>query len=276
MECLKMITVRHKGVAQKVPCGKCAFCLTNKRSQWMFRIYHEMRTQERPGWFLTLTYDERHVKRTPDGRLSLRFKDVQKFLKKIRKHKFYAKYICVGEYGSKTSRPHYHLLLWTDCPADRLQELWSTKQGVPLGNIHFGRITMESAMYTLKYIIQPKQKAVDGIEKTRAQFSRGLGLAYLTTAVYYHHTLDYEQPVFVSVVDGRQVALPRYYKYKIFTKYQLRKEAFKVKMKSLKEYRKKRLALWRQGRLDADEYLLNLREEECKRILKKTKFTEML
>jgi len=147
---------------RKVPCGKCAFCLTNNRSQWMFRIHHEMRNQMVPGWFLTLTYDEKHVKRVsyvdPDTgkyvrKLSLRFRDVQLFIKKIRKAKYYVKYVCVGEYGSQTKRPHYHMLIWTDCPDHELEAKWG------LGRLDFGSLTMQSAMYTLKYIIQPKQRA---------------------------------------------------------------------------------------------------------------------
>ena len=58
------VTYTKKGGAQvlsplqwhTVPCGRCAFCLQNRRSQWMFRIHHEMKTQEVPGWFITMTY----------------------------------------------------------------------------------------------------------------------------------------------------------------------------------------------------------------------------
>lgn len=238
----------------------------------MFRIYYEIKTQENPGWFLTLTYHPKYVKRTSDGRLSLRFRDVQLFLKKLRKAKFYAKYVCVGEYGTQTKRPHYHMLLWTDCPVHRLENFWSTRSGKTLGSIHIGTITMQSAMYALKYIIQPKQKAEDGIEKTRAQFSKGLGLAYLSSAVYDYHTFDYDSPNFVGVVDGQKVALPRYYRYKIFTKYQLAREGHRVKWESIRKKRKKMRQLKAQGVKNTVEYMQALRTEECRRILKKTKY----
>lgn len=278
MDCLKMISVTHNGVRHTVPCGKCAFCLVNKRSQWMFRIHHEMRRQEYPGWFLTLTYDERHVRRTADGRLSLRFRDVQLFLKKLRKAKFYAKYVCVGEYGGETHRPHYHMLLWTDCPVNSLEAYWSTKSGVPLGRIHVGNLTMASAMYTLKYIIQPKQKEENGLEKTRAQFSKGIGLSYLSCAVYDYHTFDYESPDLMGVVDGRKVALPRYYRYKIFTKYQLRMEAFKHRLRKHKEKRKEKRAMGDRGIPwgKIDHYLKSLRVDRAKQILSKTKYNQSL
>lgn len=260
-----MIKVNHDGVTHVVPCGKCAFCLVNKRSSWMFRIHHEMRSQLSPGYFLTLTYGERYVKRVSDGRLSLRFRDVQLYLKRLRKLRHYCKYVCVGEYGGQTKRPHYHMLLWTTATPELLQKEWK------YGLIHFGRITMASAMYCLKYIIQPKQREVDGIERTRAQFSKGLGLSYLSTAVYDYHTLDYDAPVLFSVIDGRKVALPRYYRKKIFTKYQMRKECSKIKWESIRKKRKYMRQLLAQGIKDWKRYDFKLRTEQCAQILKSTK-----
>lgn len=271
MECIKMITVHHRGNAHLVPCGKCAFCLTNKRSQWMFRLAHEMRLQEHPGYFLTLTYDEKHVKRVHDCGLSLRFRDVQLFLKKLRKENFYVKYVCVGEYGHETKRPHYHMLLWSEAPPGRIEAHWSW------GRVHFGQLTMASCMYTLKYIIQPKQRDIPGgLERTRAQFSKGLGLGYLTTGVYDYHTFDYDEPVMFSVVDGRKVALPRYYKQKIFTKHQLRVQCSKTKDEKRKAERKQYRALRAQGIKGIRPYLKALRVEQADRIIKKTKYNQIL
>lgn len=271
-----MMKVRQGEHTHTVPCSKCAFCLMNKRSQWMFRIHYEMKNQYNPGWFVTLTYDEKHVKRTADGRLSLRFRDVQLFLKKLRKAKYEAKYVCVGEYGGETKRPHYHMLLWSNCPAKQLQDYWTTKKGVPLGAIHLGRITMASAMYTLKYIIQPKQKQIDGVEKTRAQFSRGLGLSYLSSAVYYYHTNDYDRPEFTSRIDGKQIALPRYYKLKIFTKEQTKWEGTKNSLRLHKKKRQEVRRLRDLGINDAHTYMQNLRIELARRIIKKTKYKQTL
>lgn len=272
-----MITVRDKkNQSHKVPCGKCAFCLTNRRAQWMFRIHHEMRVQEHPGWFLTLTYDEKHVPRGTAG-LTLRFYDVQLFIKRIRKAKYYVKYICVGEYGSETCRPHYHLLIWTDCPALVLQKEWkSSKDNSLFGTIHFGRLNMQSAMYTLKYIIQPKQKREDEKEPTRAQFSRGIGLGYLTTQVYDYHTMDYDNPEMFSYIDGRKVALPRYYKTKIFTKYQMREQCHEVKLKTAKEKRKVEKRLIANGMPRPKSYLKGLRNDQAARIISTTKFNQKL
>lgn len=267
-----MIKVKHNEWTYTVPCGKCAFCLSNKRSQWMFRIFQEIKNQDQPGWFITLTYDEKHVKRTAHG-LSLRFRDVQLFIKKIRKAKYYIKYLCVGEYGGQTKRPHYHMLVWTNCPVETMDKTWHH------GSIHFGRITMESAMYTLKYIINPKTKKTDGLEPTRAQFSKGLGLSYLSRAVYDYHTFDYERPNLLCRIDGRQVALPRYYRLKIFTKYQLGIEREKTKAKKCRE----QVETWRNSlkvlgtdRRQWKKYHQEIREEQARRILQNTKLNTTL
>lgn len=276
MECVKMVEVCHDDVYHKVPCGKCGFCLESKRSQWMFRIHWEMFHQLNPGWFLTFTYSEKYVKRTADGRLSLRFKDIQKFLKRLRKAKYYAKYICVGEYGGKTKRPHYHVLLWTDCKPEALEKFWTTKKGALLGRIHIGRITMQSALYALKYIIQPKQKMENGLEETRAQFSHGLGLAYLGIGVYDYHTFDYESPVFTSMVDGLVVALPRYFQNKIFTKYQRRRERVRLSIKRWKEKKKLYKKLRAKGIKNVRSYLQSLRVEQANLIIKSSKFNQVI
>jgi len=235
----------------------------------MFRIHHEMRSQDYPGFFLTLTYDEKHVKRTPVG-LSLRFRDVQLFFKQLRKARHYVKYICVGEYGGVTKRPHYHLLLWTSATPEQLQVTWGR------GQIHFGNLSMASAMYTLKYIIQPKQRADDGLEPTRAQFSRGLGLSYLTTAVYEYHTQDYDEPVMHSYIDGRKVALPAYFRRKIFTKHQMRRVAHATKWETIRTKRKEMRALLAQGITNVSSYMYLLRCEQSKRIIEKTKHGQSL
>lgn len=119
----------------------------------------------------------------------------------------------------------------------------------------------------MKYVIQPKQKHENGLEKTRAQFSRGIGLPYLTSAVYDYHTANYESPQLLAVIDGRKVALPRYYKKKIYTKYQLKREAHKNKWQKIRKKRKQMRALLKQGIVNTKTYLLHLRIESAKRII---------
>lgn len=267
---------------QKVPCGKCAFCLTNRRSQWMFRIHHEMRNQLNRGYFLTMTYDEKHVPRVDSGLLSLRFKHVQLYLKRIRKDGYKVKYIAVGEYGSETKRPHYHMLLWSDAPPITLEKHWN------YGRIQFGTLTMASAMYTLKYIIQPKINYSDEIERPRAQFSKFIGASYITDATYEFHSGLHFDPEGFTRIDGRRVTLPRYIKSKIFTSLQnklateqIREEAISHKAKQFVEavrlgHGSSKSAKFIERLRGARRYLRALRVEENNRIFKNTKFNQTL
>lgn len=125
-------------------------------------------------------------------------------------------------------------------------------------------------MYTLKYILQPKQD-VKGIEKVRAQFSKGLGMAYLSSTVYDYHTMDYDAPNFCTMVDGKKVALPRYYQYKIFTKYQRRQERVRLSLLRWKEKRKLYAKLRAKGVKKIRWYLQALQVQRAQSIINKSK-----
>lgn len=272
---MKVIT--HDGVGYKVPCGKCGFCLSNKRSSWMFRIYHEMRNQRYPGWFLTLTYDEKHVPRR-EGSLSLRFRDVQLFFKRLRKLKYYVKYVAVGEYGSETLRPHYHILLWTDCSCDVLQEQWkSSKDNSIFGSIHFGVLNMQSSMYALKYVIQPKFH-VEQTERPRAQFSKGIGISYLGTDYKSGQAMaEYLQSSdMLTILDGQKVSVPRYYRLKVLTAHQRKILCHETKTRKNEEETRRTAELNARGVMDAQGYIQTIRSEQSRRIIAKTKVNQSL
>lgn len=110
--------------------------------------------------FVTLTYSDENLPELG----SLVPRHVQLFLKKVRKAVQPARlrFFCVGEYGDRSSRPHYHLALFgyptchrgrTDhrkqscCPScDLLRTLW------PYGGIDLGRLEPESASYVAGYV----------------------------------------------------------------------------------------------------------------------------
>lgn len=97
-----------------VGCGKCPLCRDIKTAEWSFRCECETATSLTSPLFVTLTYNNESL---PDYN-SLKKKDVQDFLKRLRINALRnstplnLRYIAVGEYGSRTKRPHYHLILW--------------------------------------------------------------------------------------------------------------------------------------------------------------------
>lgn len=179
-----------------VPCGKCPECLTRRASGWSFRLMQEEKVAS-SAQFITLTYDTAHVPITA-GRMSLRKRDVQLFFKRLRKSQEQLlrgtpttatpddrpiKYYAVGEYGTKTFRPHYHILLFN---ADRslIQSAWQ------LGSTHYGLVSGASVGYTLKYMCKPRripQYIGDQRVPEFSLMSKGLGKSYLTDKIRDWH-----------------------------------------------------------------------------------------
>lgn len=111
-----------------VPCGKCYACLIRKRKDMSVRLSHEASCHER-SCFITLTYNNAHVPRN-NGQITLVPADVQKFIKRLRRYLEYVpkksvrehakiRYFAVGEYGRKTHRPHYHIMIFGWSPSDK-------------------------------------------------------------------------------------------------------------------------------------------------------------
>lgn len=99
-----------------VPCGKCAECRKKARQDWSTRIQNEASMHEENA-FITLTYNNENLPKNEKGQPTLRYVDVQLFLKRLRKAIFERfgkkiRFYCVGEYGTKFSRPHYHLIIF--------------------------------------------------------------------------------------------------------------------------------------------------------------------
>lgn len=205
-----------------VACGRCAFCLATKRSDWALRLHYEGR-QHLVKKFITLTYADAHL-HFKDGVSQLDKRDVQLWLKRVRKTGAKVRYFAVGEYGSQTFRPHYHVLLFGDVSDDVIRNSW------PLGHVHIGQVTEASVMYCLGYIVNGKgwkmrTKRVppfslmsrgNGIKGDPGY--GGLGFSYLTAAmIQWHRSGRYNY----AIVDGKKRHLPRYYKVKIFSKIDL-------------------------------------------------------
>lgn len=113
MECLSPLTFKKNGLIQTVPCGKCLSCLSRRRSSWSFRLNQEMRVST-SAHFLTLTYSDENLPRSPTGFPVVVKRDVQLWLKRFRKllSPFKVRYFAVSEYGTQTFRPHYHVILF--------------------------------------------------------------------------------------------------------------------------------------------------------------------
>lgn len=163
-----------------VPCGKCIECRNLYIEQWQIRWKEQIKDSvENSCYMLTLTYNDENLPTEvideETGEVisevtTLRYSDVTKFLKRLRKRqdKFIKenglepvsiKYHYCGEYGTKsTRRPHYHMIITNVIiPIDGIgnfknntfNEIWRN------GYVHIGTdVTEKSMRYILKYTLK--------------------------------------------------------------------------------------------------------------------------
>lgn len=245
MQCITPLTIRlndSKGERSiPVPCGKCPACYKRRASQWSFRLMQQQKVSQ-SSYFITLTYDTDHVPITPNLFLSLRYRDLQLYFKRVRKaHDQHAKatntdaprikYYAVGEYGAKSKRPHYHVLVF-DCKLELMFEkndllyLQMSMNGKTQfkakhwdhGMVTVGAVNIKSVGYCLKYMSKVSQVGRferDDRKPEKALMSKGLGANYLTPQMIEYHRNDILKRMY-CMVEGKKVSMPRYYKNRIY------------------------------------------------------------
>lgn len=237
MKCKTEISI---GDGLLVPCGKCPICHSNRKKDWQFRLQQELKQSE-TAHFITLTYDDDHIKRSDTGQHTLHKPDVQKFLKRIRINQDRAniksilkqykwktveeakelikefskiRFFLVGEYGTHTFRPHYHGIFFNiqDNILKNTEEIWKH------GTVDIGTVTPQSINYVTSYCINPQRK-LKVKEPEFALMSRrpGIGANYLKNKNY--HVQNGETNV--KNEEGNHQRLPQFYKDKFFTKIHL-------------------------------------------------------
>lgn len=224
MLCISPISIkdpRNKaGVSfMEVPCNRCGSCRYNRRIEWTFRLKEEYQTAHN-AYFVTLTISDEHL--CYGDYPTLVKTDFQKFMKRLRKQQsqyltpkhWPIRYYAVGEYGTKTQRPHYHLIVYNVHPItiEHLNQLWQ------YGHVKVGQVTDASIHYITKYHVN-YDKTIEGRAPEFALMSRkpGIGYQYVERAAEWNFNNEY---TYVSN-NGYKQRMPRYYKTKIWTKEQL-------------------------------------------------------
>lgn len=206
--------LKNTNTGVSVPCGKCPTCKARRASAWSFRLMQEEKVST-SAIFLTLTYDTSNVPITSKGYMSLRKSDLQKFFKLLRYYSINKiRYYAVGEYGGKTMRPHYHIILFNANYHD-IGKAWK------IGSWHVGDVTGSSIGYTLKYISKSGKIPLHANDDRIPEFShmsKGLGANYCTDAMQSWHYDDLANRLYCVTDDGKKISMPRYYKQKMFTK----------------------------------------------------------
>lgn len=257
MECSKPIYLSKQDMV--VPCGKCAFCAVTRRSDWSTRLMYEAK-QHLVKKFVTLTYANPHLTWN-HGNPQLVKADLQKWFKRVRKAGAKIRYFAVGEYGSETYRPHYHVLLFGKCSDTLIRKSW------PLGQVHIGTVTQASVNYCLGYLVNKGPLHYHNRVAPFVLMSRkpGLGANYLSAAMIRWHKSGRKN---YALVDGVKRHLPRYYKTKIFSKIDL----VRIAVRDSKAMFKREVEWLRSPEMAKLENPLKYRAEQRKALAQKIRF----
>lgn len=167
-----------------LPCGSCINCRTSRAKDWSNRLFLESLEHEN-NYFITLTYDDYHCPK------DLVKAHVQNFIKNIRNSGYSCRYFVAGEYGDRSLRPHYHILLFGLKLIDL--EFFSESEGNKFytsdfiasywkyGNHLIAEMTPETICYTARYCT--KKINNPDYKKEFILMSRrpGIGFHYLET-----------------------------------------------------------------------------------------------
>lgn len=243
MRCLKLITLKDGTV---VPCGKCIPCKSNRRNDWNIRLQYESLAHP-TSLFVGLSYNDEHIPFVDSsGHLTLRREDYIHYFERLRylfkKDGYeppYFRYYIIGEYGSTTFRPHYHIQFFTsypigfsdclyaqdqdssyclnvchlDCVVKPLRRAW------PFGHVcSFPTTTSDIAYITLLHVTGIEPPFSD-CEPAFFSASRrpGLGDYFFDGTSLASKAFSEGNAIFTYTPDGTLTKLPRYYRDRIFT-----------------------------------------------------------
>jgi len=210
-------------------CGKCMECRKQKAREWQVRLSEEIRNNELPAYFVTFTYSEEELQKLDneiDPKLSGYNRDneiarlsVRRFTERWRKkHKRTIRHWLVTELGtSRTERLHIHGILWSKNKED-IAPIWK------YGGIWFGDYVNEKTInYIIKYL--NKSDKIHKEYKSKMFVSQGIGRGYLKRTdknnnIYKENEKTDET---YRTRKGIKLALPIYYRNKIYTEDQREK-----------------------------------------------------
>lgn len=217
--CISPFNVKHPSynnaaIRLEVPCGKCCECLERRRDDWSLRLKEEAKNHIHTS-FITLTYSDDNLV-YGDRFPTLYKKDLQDWLKRIRRavEPVKLRYYAVGEYGTQTLRPHYHVILYG--LDNKLIQNGIIERTWKKGQIHSGQLTRASIHYATKYHLN-RNITPHGCEPSFSVMSRrpGIGNNYIEKMINLHDG-KLERAYYQ---DGNfKKALPRFYKDKLYTK----------------------------------------------------------
>lgn len=196
--------------ATPFPCGRCLPCRINRARVWTHRLLLEQLDHEY-SYFITLTYDNEHLPKPPN----VRPREITLFMKRIRKNDINpVRYFAVGEYGSISDRPHYHLIMYSNTPisSEMVEKAWNQ------GFVYVGDLTKDSARYITGYCVKkltkkenPKLHGKDPEFMRSSKQKGGIGLSTIikiATKIRQDRNYDPETSPIIRTLNHGKKELP--------------------------------------------------------------------
>lgn len=162
-------------------CGQCTMCRVNRRRIWTCRMVLES-CMHPVSTFATLTYNDESLPH--DNSLSdAHWRQLT--------HKLGCRYFGVGEYGDRSDRAHYHLILFGVHPLTA--EAWLPNRW-PYGFLQVAEFTRARASYTAGYVVKKltgkDDERLNGRAPEFARMSRrpGIGIPALGRIAEFYYT----------------------------------------------------------------------------------------
>lgn len=200
-------------------CGCCIECRKEKQREWRVRLEEELHSNF--GYFTTLTISPEGIKeieektglKWEENPNEIATKALRLFLERARKEIGKSiRHWCVTELGEKKDRIHLHGIFYGQRSAELIKKHW--KYGfVFIG----GYCNSRSINYMTKYMLKVDIKHPEFKQIVLA--SPGIGAGYMDRLDYLWQKQNYRKINVATYTfrNGVKMAMPKYYKDKIFT-----------------------------------------------------------
>lgn len=202
-----------------IKCGCCIECRKEKQREWRVRLEEELRSNY--GYFITLTISPEGIKDL-EGKTKLNWKEnpneiatkaIRLFLERCRKDtKKSVRHWCVTELGEEGDRIHLHGIFFGQKSVELIKKHWK------YGFSFIGQYcNSKSINYMTKYMLKVDIKHPEFKQIVLA--SPGIGSNYTDRLDYLWQKQNYRNINVATYTfrNGTKIAMPKYYKNKIFT-----------------------------------------------------------
>ena len=211
-ECYNKIYLKKQKI--HVNCGKCLNCISNKKKEYGLRMMQEqMSDKSLVSYFGTLTYNDAFCPLTNEGKLTLYKQHINAYIRRLQAEtkRMQGKliYFVGGEYGERTARPHYHIIVLSNRPLfNQMREYWT------YGN---AQIELSWSFKATSYTVGYANKKIglhefNGVEKPFHKFTRGIGETWIHEAIAKKKVSEKKYYIENQVITSK---LPDYYKKKL-------------------------------------------------------------